>query len=413
MEKRMEEREKNLQEAIEQKKEVIASVHANKDAAAEEVVKKQMDNKRIRDEVHKEMQDLAKKRADEMAHELAKKAELIRQIRELEKIPIQRTKGFDPTEAGGHGLMEEMSVAELRERLEFNKRQREQEVAFKRETNLTRKEQEAQQLIEESKKIEEARIRRKQQNDQRRSSKNAAAEALAAKTKAAREKGLLEVHGKINQKKKEKADEEARLAQELKEIRLQRQYLNANAAMVEEKAYKELERGKERQIRNNQNDRLIEQSKGNEIMVKDQTVRADNAKATVMKKLEYDAGYTDRLNTRKKENEVLHKNTLEYKSQQHQKQQEHEMKLKEKEKKRQPFNAKINEQSLAKATMYRQKQQETMMKANRDHIESLEYVAMQEQMDEEDLGLYENDNSGLDMLGEAENLQDNIAAKLE
>ena len=413
MEKRMEEREKNLQEAIEQKKEVIASVHANKDAAAEEVVKKQMDNKRIRDEVHKEMQDLAKKRADEMAHELAKKAELIRQIRELEKIPIQRTKGFDPTEAGGHGLMEEMSVAELRERLEFNKRQREQEVAFKRETNLTRKEQEAQQLIEESKKIEEARIRRKQQNDQRRSSKNAAAEALAAKTKAAREKGLLEVHGKINQKKKEKADEEARLAQELKEIRLQRQYLNANAAMVEEKAYKELERGKERQIRNNQNDRLIEQSKGNEIMVKDQTVRADNAKATVMKKLEYDAGYTDRLNTRKKENEVLHKNTLEYKSQQHQKQQEHEMKLKEKEKKRQPFNAKINEQSLAKATMYRQKQQETMMKANRDHIESLEYVAMQEQMDEEDLGLDENDNSGLDMLGEAENLQDNIAAKLE
>ena len=198
MEKRMEEREKNLNEAMEQKREVIASVHANKDAAAEEVVKKQQDNKRIRDEVHKEMQDLAKKRADEMAHELAKKQELIRQIRELEKIPIQRTKGFDPTEAGGHGLMEEMSVAELRERLEFNKRQREQDLQFKRETNLTRKEQEAQKLIEESKKIEEARLRRKNQNDARRSSKNAAAEALAAKTKAAREKGLLEVHGKIN-----------------------------------------------------------------------------------------------------------------------------------------------------------------------------------------------------------------------
>ena len=35
MDKRMEEREKNLQEAITQKKETIASVHANKDAAAE------------------------------------------------------------------------------------------------------------------------------------------------------------------------------------------------------------------------------------------------------------------------------------------------------------------------------------------------------------------------------------------
>ena len=64
--------------------------------------------------------------------------------------------------------MEEMSVAELRERLEFNKRQREQEIEFKRETNLTRKEQEAAKLIEESKKIEEARIRRKQANDSRR-----------------------------------------------------------------------------------------------------------------------------------------------------------------------------------------------------------------------------------------------------
>ena len=36
--------------------------------------------------------------------------------------------------------MEEMSIAELRERLEFNKRQRDQEVEFKRETNMTRKE---------------------------------------------------------------------------------------------------------------------------------------------------------------------------------------------------------------------------------------------------------------------------------
>jgi hypothetical protein len=43
------------------------------------------------------------------------------------------------------------------------------------------------------------------------------------------------------------------LAKELKEIKLQRQYLNANRAMVEEKAWKELEDGAERQIRNDQN----------------------------------------------------------------------------------------------------------------------------------------------------------------
>ena len=44
--------------------------------------------------------------------------------------------------------------------------------------------------------------------------------------------------------------EEDRLEKELKEIKLQRQYLNANRAMVEEKARKELEAGAEREIRN-------------------------------------------------------------------------------------------------------------------------------------------------------------------
>ena len=76
-------------------------------------------NRAVRDEVARDLEEANKRRQDELAFEQAKKEELIRQIRELEKIPIQRTKGFDPTEAGGHGLMEEMSVAELRERLEF------------------------------------------------------------------------------------------------------------------------------------------------------------------------------------------------------------------------------------------------------------------------------------------------------
>lgn len=80
---------------------------------------------------------------------------------------------------------------------------------------------------------------------------------------------MLEVYGNINKKKNDKADEEARLAKELKEIKLQRQYLNANAAMVEEKAWKELESGKERKVRNEQNQKLIDQCGVNEIVVKD------------------------------------------------------------------------------------------------------------------------------------------------
>lgn len=200
---------------------------------------------------------------------MAKRQELIRQIRELEKIPIVRTKGFDPTEAGGHGLLEEMSIAELRERIEFNRRQVEQETEKKRQDNLQNKAQANSELQDATAKIMEAREKRKAKNDAERKAKQEAAQALEDKRKAIRESQLVTAYDKIKKKKQDKKDEDERLAKELKEISLQRQYMNANAAMVEEKAWKELEAGAERQIRNNQNERLIDQCKLNGIAVKD------------------------------------------------------------------------------------------------------------------------------------------------
>lgn len=184
--------------------------------------------------------------------------------------------------------------------------------------------------------------------------------------------------------------------------------------MVEEQAWKQLEAGKERQIRNNQNERLIDQCALNQIKVKDQTVRAENAKASVLEKLEYDHGFTDRLNTRKRENEVLHKNTLEYKASQHEKQQVQEQALKEAQRKRQPFNAKVNEHSLAKATAYRQKLQ-AQKRANTG-MESLEFEALAEEEFEEGaegLGGMDVGESGLDMLGDDNGAVDDLEQHIE
>ena len=58
--------------------------------------------------------------------------------------------------------------------------------------------------------------------------------------------------------------------------------------MVEEKAWKELESGAERKVKNAQNQKLIDQCKVNETKVKDETIRANNAKDTVLKKLDVD-----------------------------------------------------------------------------------------------------------------------------
>jgi len=293
--KRNDEREKNLKEDFDKKIVVVEQVHSQKDKAAEAVTKMKAENRDLRDQINKEINDALKRKRDEEEYEHQRKQELIRQIRELEKIPIVRTKGFDPTEAGGHGLLEEMSVAELRERIEFNKRQIEQDTEKKRQDNLARKDKEAADLLETASKIQDARERRKAGNDLKRQQKLEDQQALDEKKRQIREQGLIEAYDKINKKKNDKRVEDERLAKELKEIRLQRQYMNANAAMVEEKAWKELEAGAERQVRDNQNDRLIDRCKINGITVKDQTVRAENKKNEVTGKLDYDKGYQERL----------------------------------------------------------------------------------------------------------------------
>ena len=52
-----------------------------------------------------------------IVEDLERKQDLIRQIKALELVPIETVVKFDPTETAGHMLLEEMSLAELKERL--------------------------------------------------------------------------------------------------------------------------------------------------------------------------------------------------------------------------------------------------------------------------------------------------------
>ncbi len=121
--------------------------------------------------------------------------------------------------------------------------------------------------------------------------------------------------------------------------------------------YKELEAGAERKVRNNQNEKLVDQCKLGSIKVKDETIRAGNARTSVLEKLEYDRGYAERLETQKRENEVIHKGVLEYKSEMHERQAKFAEQAKVNKTKRNPFNAKINEQSMQNATRAKERKE--------------------------------------------------------
>ena len=76
-----------------------------------------------------------------------------------------------------------------------------------------------------------------------------------------REKGMVDAHGWISEKKRRKRLEEEKLAKELKDLRLQWMYKNASKAMVEEKAWKDLVDGAERVAAYNQDKALVDQYK--------------------------------------------------------------------------------------------------------------------------------------------------------
>ena len=147
--------------------------------------------------------------------------------------------------------------------------------------------------------------------------------------------------------------EEQKLAKELKEIRLQRQYKNASKAMMTEKIAMDHEKGAEREARTHQNDALIDQFKLNKIKVKDMTIRANNNRDEILLHAKETKAYKQTLEQRKQENEVLHKQDLQYKTMMYRQQKEQEEDLKVTQAKANPFKDKINKESIAKANTYR------------------------------------------------------------
>lgn len=77
---------------------------------------------------------------------MRQRAELIQQIRALESVPVDRRKTVDLTTVAGHGVHDEMSIAELRERLELVKLEREKERESRRD-QIVKEKQTKEQMI--------------------------------------------------------------------------------------------------------------------------------------------------------------------------------------------------------------------------------------------------------------------------
>ena len=246
-------------EDIKNKKEVIKEIQKGQENAVKQKIQKAKDNQELYKNRKKEYNELNLIAQEEKKIYLDRRDDLIRQIRELEKLPIRRTTGFDPTETPGYGLLEEMSLVELRERLALQKRMLADEIKSKKEENKLRMQERADELVNKAQIIQENRDRLRNQKEIERKMKKDAKLAEKERLRMAREKSLFEVKQKIENKKQKLKKEDEIFQKKIREIKLQRQFLQLGRDAVEFKQFKQIEDGMERKINDRQNQVLIDQ----------------------------------------------------------------------------------------------------------------------------------------------------------
>ncbi|OMJ75821.1 hypothetical protein SteCoe_24959 [Stentor coeruleus] len=345
----MEDKQIEIEKDLEEKKKQAIDIYESRANIQTELEKVKLKKKKIKEELQKEIQDAINQRKEEEAQENIRRDELINQIRDLEKQPISRTKGFDPNEIMGFGLLEEMSLAQLKERLELRKKQIEDEINMRRDENIRKKEMKAQDLTEKVNKITEHRSIRAQQHEDKKRKQQEEKEKKDKIYQEMREKGLLTAYEKINAKKQARMAEQKKLEKELKEIKLKRQYMNANRALVEEKAWKEHEAGAEREAKDRQADALIEQERIERIKLSEANLRAKAARELAKQKVGVVKNYGESLEEAHEENEFLQREDRREKVTKHNNQKNFEETHKQKMEERQPYTAKINNSSIKNA----------------------------------------------------------------
>lgn len=117
----------------------------------------------VAQQINKESQELLARALEQAEADMRQKAELIQQIKAMESVPIIRTKFLDTTEAGGQGLLAEMSLAELKERLSFMKIAEEEEEERKRKEILAAKQSKELMLNEALNMISQHRLEQSKQ----------------------------------------------------------------------------------------------------------------------------------------------------------------------------------------------------------------------------------------------------------
>jgi len=307
------------------------------------------DSKKLHaEELRKQKEVDFERKAKEYEYEMAKKKDLIRQIRAIERVSIVRPVPFDPSEPPRHGVLEEMSLAELHERLAMGRAKAERETEVKRLAIMEDKNNKAIGLLEKAENIRGIRTIAREESEKRREKLKQKKEEEEMGQQKVREACVLRAQEKIAAKKKERRATELKLKRELKEISTKRQFLQANAEMVEIKAYEEQQKGLEREAKTRQVSTILNEAREKEIYRAERKKRLANRQNEAEEHLEVQGAFDVHMELARIDDEIYTAEIRNANKNARKLQGTVEKRLKQSQIRDKPYAARMNESERAK-----------------------------------------------------------------
>ena len=266
------------EEEIKDKKNVVEKIKKEEMDAILKKIKLIQKNKNIYRNRKKELEELNLINSEEIKMNINKRNDMIGQIRTLERIPKKRETGFDPTETPGYGLLGEMSLAELRERLELQKKMAMDELISKKEENKLRMKQRADEIYNKALMIQENRNRLRDKKEMERKYRKEQKENMNEKYKIERENNIIKFKKELQEKRKKMEIEDQQFSNKIRELKLNLQFQNVGKDEIEFQHNKNNEIGLERKYNYIQDKTLENKLAEEKINWENIKIRFNNAK---------------------------------------------------------------------------------------------------------------------------------------
>jgi len=293
------------------------------------------------------------KKADD-EHEMEQRKDLIRQIRAIVRVSTVTAEPYDPSEPPRHGILDEMSLAELRERYQIEKATQERKRAEKRDFILDEKREKNKVLLAKAENLSKIRtIARAEAAERHAKLKEEKRQAELVQQKIS-EQATVEVAERIRKKKEARYKEEQRLAKELKEINVKRQFLAAGAEAMEAKQYYEQLKGLEREAIDRQKEALHDAKVGRKVRKAEIKAIKEDRKNEQEEWAEMVRGVNERLEKSRKDDALLREEYRLERRDAHAVQRKVEANLKRVQLKQLPYATRMTQESIKAGRAYRE-----------------------------------------------------------